>query len=317
MRIIFAGTPEPAVVALEALLKSEHEVLAVITRPDAPKGRGKTLSPSPVGALCEENGIPVLKPSTLRAGTPDGEEIRDIIEHYKPDCIPVVAYGNLVPSDLLDIAPFGWVNLHFSLLPRWRGAAPVQAAIKAGDSLTGASVFRIEEGLDTGPVITQIEEEIRPEDTADDLLTRLAYKGADLLVEALTGLENGSLEPYDQQGVESYAPKISKDDARIDWDQDAPSIDRAIRAYTPGPGAWTMMGETRVKIGPVSFAPEARDLDVDTNPGAVTIIKNAVFVGTGTDPVRLGAIQVPGKKMMPAGDWARGRQDKDESVVFE
>ncbi|MDO4910639.1 MAG: methionyl-tRNA formyltransferase [Corynebacterium sp.] len=324
MRIIFAGTPEPAVVALEALIKSEHEVLAVITRPDAPKGRGKTLSPSPVGALCEQHNIPVYKPSTLRAGTPDGDAIREVIDRLGPDCIPVVAYGNLVPADLLDAAPHGWVNLHFSLLPRWRGAAPVQAAIKAGDSLTGASVFRIEEGLDTGPVITQMEEEISRKDTADDLLTRLAYAGADLLVDALTGLEKGELKPYEQQGSPTYASKISKDDARVDWDQDAPSIDRAIRAYTPGPGAWTMMtlggrpdSELRVKLGPVSIATEARDLNVDTTPGAVTIIKNAVYVGTGTDPIRLGMLQVPGKKMMDAADWARGRQDKDESVVFE
>lgn len=311
MRIVFAGTPEPAVIALEKLLASEHEVLGVITRPDAPKGRGRTLSPSPVGLLCEQQGIPVFKPSSLRADTADGQEIRDILDSLKPACIPVVAYGNLISPDLLDIAPFGWVNVHFSLLPRWRGAAPVQAAIKEGDSVTGASVFRIEQGLDTGPVISQIEESISLQDTADDLLSRLAYKGADLLVETLTDLDAGRAKLSPQEGVATYAPKVAKEDARINWYASAEEIQRLIRAYTPAPGAWTVMGDKRIKIGPVGFYDT--DQDVDTTPGAVSTVKSGVYVGTGTEPIKLGSIQVPGKKMMPASDWARGIHDK---VVF-
>ena len=174
MRIIFAGTPEPAVVALEKLIASSHEVVAVITRPDARKGRGRSLHPSPVKAVAQEHGIEVLTPSSLRPDTEDGQALRARLRELEPEAIPVVAYGNLVTKDLLELPQHGWVNLHFSLLPAWRGAAPVQAAIAAGDEITGASTFRIEEGLDTGPVLGTVTEEIRTTDTADDLLTRLA-----------------------------------------------------------------------------------------------------------------------------------------------
>lgn len=313
MRIIFAGTPEPAVVALEKLLASNHEVVAVITRPDAKKGRGRTLHPSPVKALAQEHGIEVLTPSTLRAGTEDGDNLRQRLAELQPEAIPVVAYGNLISKDLLDVARHGWVNLHFSLLPAWRGAAPVQAAIAAGDDITGASTFRIEEGLDTGPVFGTVTEGITGTDTADDLLTRLAYSGADLLVATMDGLEAGTLEPQAQSGEATYAPKISTAAARIDWAQPAFAIDRHIRAHTPGPGAWTLLDDARLKLGPVRLT---EGIGKQLAPGEALISKDAVYIGTATQPVQLDRIQPPGKKMMNAADWARGL-GKNAEVRFQ
>lgn len=313
MRIIFAGTPEPAVVALEKLLASSHEVVAVITRPDAKKGRGRSLHPSPVKALAQEHGIEVLTPSTLRPGTEDGDNLRQRLAELQPEAIPVVAYGNLISKDLLDVARHGWVNLHFSLLPAWRGAAPVQAAIAAGDDITGASTFRIEEGLDTGPVFGTVTEGITGTDTADDLLTRLAYSGADLLVATMDGLEAGTLEPQAQKGEATYAPKISTAAARIDWAQPAFAIDRHIRAHTPGPGAWTLLDDARLKVGPVRVT---EGIDKHLAPGEALINKDAVYIGTATQPVQLDRIQPPGKKMMNAADWARGL-GKNAEVRFQ
>ena len=313
MRIIFAGTPEPAVVALEKLLASSHEVVAVITRPDAKKGRGRTLHPSPVKTLAQEHGIEVLTPSTLRPGTEDGDNLRQRLAELQPEAIPVVAYGNLISKDLLDVARHGWVNLHFSLLPSWRGAAPVQAAIAAGDDITGASTFRIEEGLDTGPVFGTVTEAITGTDTADDLLTRLAYSGADLLVATMDGLEAGTLEPQAQSGEATYAPKISTAAARIDWAQPAFAIDRHIRAHSPGPGAWTLLDDARLKVGPVRVT---EGIDKHLASGEALINKDAVYIGTATQPVQLDRIQPPGKKMMNAADWARGLE-KNAEVRFQ
>lgn len=311
MRLIFAGTPEPAVIALKQLLTSDHEVVAVITRPDAPKGRGRKLHPSPVAAVAKEHGIEVLTPQTLRAGSPDGEAIRKRIHELQPDCVPVVAYGNLLPEDMLTMVPHGFINLHFSLLPRWRGAAPVQAAIAAGDTATGATTFRIDAGLDTGEVLGTITEPILPKDTSVDLLERLATSGAQLLVRTMDGLARGELSPVPQQGEPSYAAKLLVSDAQIQWQQPAETIDRLIRAVTPSPGAWTWLGQSRVKLGAVELVPE-----VQLAPGAVQIEKQRVLVGTGTASVALGTIQPAGKKMMNAADWARGLQDT-EGVRFE
>lgn len=308
MRLVFAGTPEPAVVALEKLIASEHEVVAVLTRPDAKKGRGRTLHPSPVKALAMEHGIEVLTPEKLKGN----EEAKEALNRLAPDAIPVVAYGNLIPEDFLGIPTHGWVNLHFSLLPRWRGAAPVQAGILHGDEYSGATTFRIDTGLDTGDILQQEPELIQLTDTADDLLTRLAYSGAELLVRTMDDLATGHATFTPQEGEATYAPKISKDDARIDWSAPAERVDRAIRAYTPGPGAWTTLGGDRVKVGPVTVDPEAGALA----PGQVVVSKDSVHVGTGTAAVRLDRIQPPGKKMMAAADWARGLQD-NEGVVFE
>lgn len=310
MRLIFAGTPEPAVVALEKLLESEHEVVAVITRPDARRGRGRTLHPSPVAAVAQERGLEVLKPTSLAAGSDDGEAVAGRIRELAPDAIPVVAYGNLIPDHLLDVPRHGWVNLHFSLLPRWRGAAPVQAAIAAGDESTGATIFRIDAGLDTGDVLGTVGEVIRPDDTADDLLTRLAYSGGDLLVETMTGLAAGSITPQPQPAEGTHAPKITTEDARVDWTRSAVEIDRQVRAVTPAPGAWSLLAGERFKLGPVRPA-ESSGLA----PGELGISKLEVRIGTGDGDVVATQVQPMGKKMMNAADWARGVADTEGLVL--
>ena len=309
MRLVFAGTPEPAAAALARLIASDHEVVAVLTRPDARRGRGRTLHPSPVKALAVEHGIEVLTPESL---TRDGA-IRQQLEELAPDAIPVVAYGNLIPADMLGIPKHGWVNLHFSLLPQWRGAAPVQAAIAAGDEVTGATTFRINEGLDTGDILDTLETEIGRAETSGELLERLAYAGADLLVATMDALEAGTAEPTPQPEEGTYAHKIAPADARVDWNQPAAVIDRGIRAHTPAPGAWTMRGANRFKLGPVTPTGQG-----SLAPGEAAFGKNEVLVGTADGDVRLGTIQPPGKKMMNVADWARGvAADAKEGVVFE
>lgn len=313
MRLIFAGTPEPAMVALEELLASEHEVIAVLTRPDAPKGRGRTLHPSPVAALAQRKGIEVLTPATLKAGTADGEAFRARLRELAPDCVPVVAYGNLIPGDILDMVPEGFINLHFSLLPRWRGAAPVQAAIAAGDDVTGASTFRIDEGLDTGEVYGVLEQPISATDTADSLLTTLAYKGAVLLRETMDRIADGTVSPKPQRGEPTHVGKISVEDARIDWHKDAAHIERNIRAVTPVPGAWTQLAGQRFKVGPITISDDPGE---KLAPGHVRVEKKRVVVGTGSNNIELGDVQAQGKKRMQASDWARGLHET-EGVIFE
>lgn len=302
MRIVFAGTPDPAVPSLARLLASErHEVVAVVTRPDAVAGRGRKVTRSPIGQLADEHGIEVLTPA--RASDPD---FLARLTELAPDCCPVVAYGALLPRPVLDVPKYGWVNLHFSLLPAWRGAAPVQAAIAAGDEMTGASAFLLEEGLDTGPVFGVMTERIRPDDTAGVLLGRLADSGAQLLESVLDGIEDGALTPVPQpaEGV-SHASKITVEAARIRWDQPALAVDRLVRAVTPAPGAWTQVGDLRLKVGPVTPV-EATLLDQALEPGQFLVRKDGCYVGTATTPVRLSHVQPQGKKAMAAADWARG-----------
>jgi methionyl-tRNA formyltransferase len=293
---VFAGTPEPALPSLEAIVASRHQLVGVVTRPDAPAGRGRRLTSSPVGARGEELGIPVLKPEH-----PRDPGFQDALRQLAPDCCPVVAYGALLPQSALDIPAHGWVNLHFSVLPAWRGAAPVQHAIWAGDEVTGATTFRIVRDLDAGPTYGLMTERVRPGDTAGDLLARLAEGGAGLLVATLDGIEEGSIEarPQPEDGV-SYAPKITGEDARVDWTEPALAVDRRIRACTPAPGAWTTWQGERVKLGPVTRA------DGALPPGELLVGKNAVAVGTGTSALRLGLVKAFGKREMPAADWARG-----------
>ncbi|TDQ01173.1 methionyl-tRNA formyltransferase [Labedaea rhizosphaerae] len=301
MRLVFAGTPEVALPSLRALLASpRHEVVAVVTRPDAPSGRGRHVVRSPVAALADEQGIEVLTPA--KASDP---EFQARLRELAPDCCPVVAYGALLPQSALDIPEHGWVNLHFSLLPAWRGAAPVQAAVRAGDEITGASTFRIVKALDAGPVFGVLTEEIRPDDTAGALLDRLAEAGAGLLVSTVDGIEDGTLHAVEQpaDGV-SYAPKISVDDAHADFTAPAMAVDRLLRAVTPDPGGWALLGEERIKLGPVK--PVAAEADVDLKPGELLVQRKRVLVGTATTPVALGEVQAPGKKRMAATDWARG-----------
>jgi methionyl-tRNA formyltransferase len=308
MRLVFAGTPEVAVPSLDALAASPHEVVAVVTRPDAPAGRGRKLLPSPVAVRAEELGIPVLKPSH-----PRDPEFQAALKELDPDCCPVVAYGALLPQSALDIPVHGWVNLHFSLLPAWRGAAPVQRSIWAGDEITGATTFRIVKELDAGPTFGMMTERVRPTDTAGDLLDRLAEGGAELLVQTISGIESGQLEAREQitDGLLSYAPKIQVEDARIAWSEPAVGVDRRIRACSPFPGAWTTFQGERIKIGPVS--PGASS---DLAPGRLEVTKNAVYVGTGSTVVKLGEVKAFGKKQMAAADWARGIQDFPADASF-
>ncbi|MHA6615480.1 methionyl-tRNA formyltransferase [Pseudonocardia sp. DLS-67] len=300
MRLVFAGTPDPAVPSLRALLDSpRHEVVAVVTRPDAPAGRGRRLVRSPVGRLADEAGVPVLTPA--RPSEPD---FLARLADLAPDCCPVVAYGALVPRKALDVPRHGWVNLHFSLLPAWRGAAPVQAAVRHGDEITGATTFRLEEGLDTGPVLGVVTEEVRPVDTAGDLLGRLATSGAGLLAATLDGIEDGTLEarPQPADGV-SLAPKVTTAAARVDWGAPAVAIDRLVRSVTPEPGAWSTFRDERIGLGPVTvLGADAPELA----PGELRAEKRRVLVGTAGAPVQLGEVRPVGKRAMPAPDWARG-----------
>ncbi|GAA0922796.1 methionyl-tRNA formyltransferase [Virgisporangium ochraceum] len=297
MRLVFAGTPEVALPALDAIADSDHDLVAVVTRPDAPSGRGRQLVRSPVGQWADERGIEVLTPQRPRE--PD---FQARLKELAPDCVPVVAYGALVPPSALDIPARGWINLHFSLLPAWRGAAPVQHAVLHGDEVTGAAVFQLEEGLDTGPVYGTLTEEIRPTDTSGDLLERLAKSGARLLTDVLDGIATGTLEPVPQanEGV-SLAPKITNDDARVRWSEPAFAVDRRVRACTPAPGAWTTFRGDRVKLGPV------RPVRTEgLPPGEVRVEKDTVLVGTATTPVTLGEVRPAGKKAMAAAAWLRG-----------
>ncbi|WP_405782452.1 methionyl-tRNA formyltransferase [Streptomyces sp. NBC_00859] len=299
MKLVFAGTPEVAVPALDALIASgRHEVAAVVTRPDAPAGRGRRLVASPVAERADEAGIEVLKPAK-----PRDEEFLARLREIGPDCCPVVAYGALLPRTALDVPARGWVNLHFSLLPAWRGAAPVQHSIIAGDEVTGASTFLIEEGLDSGPVYGVLTEEVRPTDTSGDLLTRLAFAGSGLLVATMDGIEDGTLHAVAQpaDGV-SLAPKITVEDARVDWSAPAMRVDRLVRGCTPAPGAWTVFRGERLKL--VSLAPVTDHTDLAA--GELGVAKNSVHVGTGSHAVELLWVQPQGKKPMRAADWARG-----------
>src|ERR1700754_1017389 len=300
MRIVFAGTPEPALPSLRRLIDSpHHDVVAVVTRPDAASGRRAKPSPSPVAQLALDRGIPVLRPPR-----PNSEEFITELMALAPECCAVVAYGALLSERLLAVPAHGWVNLHFSLLPAWRGAAPVQAAIAAGDTVTGATTFQIEPALDSGPVYGVVTEMIRSTDTSGDLLERLAISGAALLSATLDGIADGTLAPRPQpsDGV-SIAPKITVEEARVRWDLPAVAVERRIRAFTPNPGAWTMIDDLRVKLGPVQIDADAPE---SLPPGVIQADRKSVRIGTGSEPVRLGQIQPPGKKLMNAVDWARG-----------
>jgi methionyl-tRNA formyltransferase len=298
MRLVFAGTPAVALPSLDAIAASGHDLAAVVTRPDAPAGRGRHLVRSPAGAWADEHGVEVLTPARPRE-----PEFLDRLRDLAPDCVPVVAYGALVPPAALEIPKHGWVNLHFSLLPAWRGAAPVQHAILHGDEVTGASVFELEAGLDTGPVYGTLTEPIRPTDTAGDLLDRLATEGAGLLVAVLDAIEAGTARAHPQpaDGV-TMAPKITVEDARIRWDDPAFAVDRRIRACTPAPGAWTTLRDERLKLGPVRPIANGPRL----GPGDLLVERSQVLAGTATTPVVLGEVRAAGKKAMAATDWARG-----------
>jgi methionyl-tRNA formyltransferase len=350
VRLVFAGTPAAALPTLRALAASRHTVAAVVTRPDAPVGRGKKMHRSPVAELAEELGFETLKPVR-----PSDGWFLDRLRAIAPDCCPVTAYGALLPQAALDIPPHGWVNLHFSVLPAWRGAAPVQHAVLRGDDVTGATTFRIVKELDAGPVFGTLTETIRPTDTSGDLLERLAAAGAELLVRTLDAIEDGTARavPQPADGV-SFAPKLTPADGRVDWKLPAHLIDRQLRACTPEPGAWTEFGTGpsdtgssdtgssdtgrsddtarsdtarsddtarsnpgRLKLWPVTLAAGAGLASGGPGlaPGELRVDRNAVYAGTGTVPVRLGDVQPQGKRRMPAADWARGLRSAGDGTA--
>lgn len=290
-------------------------MIAVVTRPPAPAGRGRRVTAAPVAEVATAAGVEVLSPSR-----PSELGFLDRLAALAPDCAPVVAYGALVPQSALDIPRYGWVNLHFSLLPAWRGAAPVQHAIRHGDDVTGASTFGLEAGMDTGPVYGVLTETIGPRDTAGELLDRLAVAGAPLLLATLDGIEDGTLAPVPQpaDGI-SYAPKVTVEEARVDWTQPAVGVDRLVRSCTPAPGAWTLWRGERLKLGPVLPAAGAPGPGVPRPgaplpPGIIEVGRDAVLVGTATIPVALGEVQPAGRRAIPALDWARGARPAGERL---
>lgn len=296
-----------AVPSLHALLGSGHDVIGVLTRPDARAGRGRTLVPSPVKQVALEQGLDVFSPTTLR-----DPEFQELFTALKVDMVAVVAYGNLVPKELLAAPTYGWVNLHFSVLPEWRGAAPVQHAIWRGEAVTGASTFLIEEGLDTGPVFGTLTETIRPIDTSGDLLERLSHAGSKLLVATADAIAQQAIVPEPQVGTPSHAPKLEVAQGQIDWTKPAFAIDRQVRAFTPAPGAWTTLpGGLRLGLGPVRVDATVTDLA----PGQVHTTKAGVFVGTGTDAVRLTTVKPAGKKEMEAKGWINGARLESETIL--
>jgi methionyl-tRNA formyltransferase len=310
VRLVFAGTPEVSLPALKAIVASGHVLAAVVTRPDAPAGRGRRLVASPVAEYAEELGVEVLKPPR-----PSDPAFLARLAEIGPDCCPVVAYGGLLPQAALDIPPRGWINLHFSVLPAWRGAAPVQHSIIAGDDVTGATTFRIVKALDAGPVYGVLTEPIGPADTAGDLLGRLAESGAKLLVDTLDGIEAGVLEAREQpaDGV-TFAPKLTVADARLDLTAPAQRVDRLVRGCNPAPGAWTTFRGERLKVLAVSLVAEQEPLA----PGELRTTRSSVTAGTGSQPVELVTVQPQGKKPMGAADWARGvRISSDDRLGAE
>jgi methionyl-tRNA formyltransferase len=307
MRVVFAGTPDTAVPTLNALIDSDHEVVAVVTRPDAPTGRGRKLTESPVAVAARAHGVPVLKPEK-----PNSQEFLTELRGYAPDVGAIVAYGALLKRELLDLPDYGWINLHFSVLPHWRGAAPVQRSIMAGDEVTGATVFSLVEALDAGPVLGTITERILADDTSGTLLQRLSDLGAPLIRDVIDHIELGDLGPVSQLDDNvSYADKLSVEDGRIDWTRPAFAIDRQIRGCTPAPGAWTVLDADRIKIHPVTVLDEST-----LSPGQVAVGKQQVRVGTSTTDLVLATVQPPGKKPMAAADWGRGLGGRT-SLEFE
>jgi methionyl-tRNA formyltransferase len=301
LRVVFAGTPEVAVPSLRALVASEHEVVGVIARPDAPTGRGRRMRACPVAEVARELSIPLTQPASLTADSIDAQ-----LRHWRPDVVIVVAYGLLIPGRLLDLPRFGWVNAHFSALPRWRGAAPVQYAIAAGDESVTVTTFRIDEGLDTGPVLASSEPiAIGDRDDSGRLLTHLADVAARLVVSTVDQLAAGTAAstPQETEGV-SYAPRIGTDDARIDWSRPVDEVDRWIRACTPSPGAWTTFAGTRIRIGTPRGV-----IHGSSTPRQIITEKHRVLVGAADGFLDLGMVQPMGKQEMAASDWARGLRE--------
>jgi len=295
-RLIFAGTPPVAIPALNALVSAGHDIAAVVTRDDAPLGRKRVLTPSPVAKRSSELGIPTIKANRLNI------EVTARIAALRPELGVIVAYGGLVREPLLSTPRLGWINLHFSLLPRWRGAAPVQHAIMAGDTATGAAVFRLVPELDAGAVFDVVERDIGADETSGELLEALATDGAALLASTVARLLRGDARAVEQVGEPTLAPKLTIDDAKLRWDEPADAVYNRLRAVTPEPGAFTEIDGDRVKIL------SARSLagQPALAPGRLARRDGRILVGTATHPLELLAVQPAGKRAMPAADWWRG-----------
>ncbi len=298
MRIVFFGTPEFAVPSLQALLRERYTVVGVVTQPDRPQGRSRsTLVPPPVKQEAERAGIPVLQP--IR---PLGDVFLACLRHLAPDLGVVVAYGHILRPTVLSVPPHGMINVHASLLPRWRGAAPIQHAILAGEPESGVSIMGLEEGLDSGPVLHRVATPIGPDETAGELAARLAELGAGALVDALSLLGSGlaRAEPQDAARA-TFAPKIDRESARLDWRGEAAALARRVRAFDPAPGAWTTHDGTAVKLFGAVPTPERGE------PGCVLAAGARLVVGCGNGALAIDEVQPAGKKRLPVGDWVRGR----------
>jgi len=301
MRLIVAGTPATALPVFDRL-SQDHQILAVLTRPPAPQGRSSCLVPSPVAWWAQARGIEVLTPGKLR-----DPQFVTLIRQMEPDCCPVVAYGGLITQELLDIPRYGWINLHYSLLPAYRGAAPVQRALLDGCVRTGVTVFRLVKALDAGPVFLQREVDVDPGETAGDLLERLSVLGAEAMSEVVKNL-GGADQPREQgdQGV-SLAPKVTTDQARVTLGQSGEDIVRRVRAMSPDPGAWALLGSDRFKILRAAVADGPQDAaGADTVPGSLWATKKALYCRVGDGWIELIQVVASGKKPMPGADWARG-----------
>ncbi|WP_210505675.1 methionyl-tRNA formyltransferase [Naasia sp. SYSU D00057] len=297
MRLVFAGTPAAAVPSLDILAQGRHEIAAVLTRPDAPVGRKRVLTPSPVAARAGELGLPVDRPSALDA------DYAARLEGLAPDLGVVVAYGALLREPILSLPRLGWINLHFSLLPRWRGAAPVQHALLAGDRETGASVFQLERGMDTGPVFGTLRRPIAPGETAGDLLADLARSGAGLLAGVVDSLADGTAVAEPQTGEATLAPKLTLLDGAVDWRLPAERVLDRIRGATPEPGAFLVLGDARLKVHEAGRASGAERIE----PGRLELAGGRVLLGTADEPIELVRVQPPGGRAMDAAAWWRGR----------
>lgn len=305
MRILFAGTPTTAATVLEGLIASGHEVVAVLTREDSLVGRKKVLTPSPVALAAEKYSLPVIRSSKL---TP---EVLQSISEFKAELAVVVAYGVILKQDALDSVANGWFNLHFSHLPRWRGAAPVQRAIQAGDNEIGVSLFRIDTGLDTGPVLAVADTIIEPEESAGDLLSRLAKIGVSLLNQELPRLYSGSYELTEQMGEVSLAPKLNRDDARIDFSKRALEVSNLVRAMNPEPIAWCQLGGESLRV----LRARPVESPIELSLGEVMVDGSRVLVGCGDrSTLELLEVQPASKNVMSAHSWMNGQSDK---VVLE
>jgi len=294
MRVVFMGTPDVAVPSLRALIDSPHDVAAVVTQPDKPRGRGRGVSASPVKQLAEEHGIPVLQPAS-----PKEAGFADALAVFEPQALGVVAYGHILPVAVLDVAPA--MNAHFSLLPHYRGAAPVQRALMDGATETGVSVFLLEPTVDTGPVVAVERVEVGSEETAGELLERLAPIGARLLVRSINDLERGTLTPVSQSDVEaSPAPKIKPEEAQIDWRRPSQDLANLVRALNPQPGAFTTSRGKRLLVW------RARPVDTAGAPGTVLSAGPDLVVGTGSGGLALTEVQIEGRRALWAEEFLRG-----------